>query len=1172
MKLKSHYNQIIQEKFTEERITSKIIPIIIEKMKNGLEENQFNSSSSLNIKTSSSSTNNNNSNGICSIDITDYFKKLVLSVISEIFIGIDIVNHPKWNKFAKNLFIVNNSSASTTKGKIKAISQMKQKKAQRNVFKSLEEIIQERLIEISKLKLSASSASIPLDFSSISTGNFISSSLQSSQNQFSSNYPILEGNLLDYLLNASTILDPLHPNEEISTNVSHEIIIHTILSSLSHTHFSIVSILCWLINFIYDSSLGYGELQQLLLLEIDSVSSEYPSIESCSLSEISKLLPLLSSMIKETLRIYAPVSGILRKCKENISIGDYMIPKGFRVIVSIKGTHLHPKYWEEPEKFDPFRFSSKSKKIIEPYSYIPWSGGSHHCKSGLELSLDISRFIIYQLLNQYTLKLSPQSDIKENDHDLFKYPNGLLINYKIRIKSKNKRTLSSSPIQINNQQQQQHTNLVQISPSSSSEQVIPIKQFISSSESEKTWAGLRALIKQKEYPLYVVSGTRDESTGITQTIANWFCLKALEFNFIIDDSPYSPDDILPILQSNDQKNFMIFGFCLASYQGKPANNTKSFYTWIEQMKKSLKQTPLLRTRLRHIYYFVFACGDSSWGSNYQKIPLFIDDALSSLGGNRICTMGEYNLKNDDLHESYSHFYKRLAPLLMHSLPEIGNRKLRDVDTSNLMISNTNSIIEPQMPTSALKMEFVGDLSDYSSRERPPEIITALKDNNQTIYSCRIIKIRNQNQNFIIHNENEQNSIELSQETSSIDNTNEMMIQNELISLPTSSIHQEYDNNNKKNSSYQSIELQIEILPELEYAPGDCLFIYPKISSDIIYKFFSKFTDYDEDMIVIWKSNLPLHKIRKNFHLPINIPLRLGNIFSNLVDLTAKPTRQFLMNISTIVENPSHEVILNSYANDTIKFKKYIKENPTIRLIDIIDSFPIKSSSLDRLIEFLPILKPQAYPICSNWKYHTNYISILITGSMYHHHPVLSYILLLNQQKSLSSIHVSLRTGDPLSLELLKNDECRPLVLLTKGPSIAPFISLLYHALTERIQIRVILLHCLHSSESKKKFILRRSLRRLRSAGILEECHLFYSSQLSFQFNDYEILLWDFINHLQCKTFIAGWNGPLLSEIFDSLVRIIQMNCTPLVYRGDKDYAEAYIMQLQRSSSLEECWY
>lgn len=56
-----------------------------------------------------------------------------------------------------------------------------------------------------------------------------------------------------------------------------------------------------------------------------------------------------------------------------------MIEKGVSVIVPIWGLHHDPKYFPNPDEFDPERFNEENKQNIVPCSYLPFGEGPRNC-------------------------------------------------------------------------------------------------------------------------------------------------------------------------------------------------------------------------------------------------------------------------------------------------------------------------------------------------------------------------------------------------------------------------------------------------------------------------------------------------------------------------------------------------------------------------------------------------------------------------------------------------------------------------------------------------------------------------------------------------------------------------------------------------------------------------
>lgn len=93
----------------------------------------------------------------------------------------------------------------------------------------------------------------------------------------------------------------------------------------------------------------------------------------------------LEMVISETLRMY-PVLGFLdRVCAEDYEIpkpngkGSFILPKGTLVYIPLLGFHNDPKYFPEPQKFDPERFTEDNKISHPNYSYMPFGEGPRIC-------------------------------------------------------------------------------------------------------------------------------------------------------------------------------------------------------------------------------------------------------------------------------------------------------------------------------------------------------------------------------------------------------------------------------------------------------------------------------------------------------------------------------------------------------------------------------------------------------------------------------------------------------------------------------------------------------------------------------------------------------------------------------------------------------------------------
>ena len=92
-----------------------------------------------------------------------------------------------------------------------------------------------------------------------------------------------------------------------------------------------------------------------------------------------KSLPLLDRVISETLRLYPPAWGMARAVNHDDTVDGFRVREGSNLIVDVVGLHRHPAYWENPEGFDPDRFTVERRRARHPFAYVPFGAGPRTC-------------------------------------------------------------------------------------------------------------------------------------------------------------------------------------------------------------------------------------------------------------------------------------------------------------------------------------------------------------------------------------------------------------------------------------------------------------------------------------------------------------------------------------------------------------------------------------------------------------------------------------------------------------------------------------------------------------------------------------------------------------------------------------------------------------------------
>jgi cytochrome P450 len=157
--------------------------------------------------------------------------------------------------------------------------------------------------------------------------------------------------------------------------------------------------------------------------EFDSVLGDAP----LSHGDVPKF-EFATQVIQEALRLYPPFWMIDRMAVADDRVGDIAIPRGSMVIVYVYGAHHAPRYWENPENFDPERFIKANEKLRTPFTYLPFGGGPRGCIGGNYAMLQIL-MILSDLLRKYDFQLAPGQTIEARPMVILRPKHGIRMTF-----------------------------------------------------------------------------------------------------------------------------------------------------------------------------------------------------------------------------------------------------------------------------------------------------------------------------------------------------------------------------------------------------------------------------------------------------------------------------------------------------------------------------------------------------------------------------------------------------------------------------------------------------------------------------------------------------------------------------------------------------------------------
>ncbi|XP_011705770.1 PREDICTED: cytochrome P450 9e2-like, partial [Wasmannia auropunctata] len=157
------------------------------------------------------------------------------------------------------------------------------------------------------------------------------------------------------------------------------------------------------------------DIQEKLQKDIDKILEETNGEASY---EAINGMEYLDAVINEALRMY-PVAPVMdRVCVKDFELPPalpglkpFLLKKGQGIWLPVYALQRDPKYFEEPEKFDPERFRGERKKdTLNSGAYFPFGLGPRMC-IGNRFALLETKVVLFHLLARCELKICKKTSV-----------------------------------------------------------------------------------------------------------------------------------------------------------------------------------------------------------------------------------------------------------------------------------------------------------------------------------------------------------------------------------------------------------------------------------------------------------------------------------------------------------------------------------------------------------------------------------------------------------------------------------------------------------------------------------------------------------------------------------------------------------------------------------------
>jgi cytochrome P450 len=115
------------------------------------------------------------------------------------------------------------------------------------------------------------------------------------------------------------------------------------------------------------------EVEARMHAEVDSIGDRLPTYEDMA------ALPYTRMVLAESMRLYPPAWAIGRRAMESFEAREFTVPANSVVLMSQYVMHRDARFFPDPDRFDPDRWTPEAQAARPKFSYFPFGGGNRVC-------------------------------------------------------------------------------------------------------------------------------------------------------------------------------------------------------------------------------------------------------------------------------------------------------------------------------------------------------------------------------------------------------------------------------------------------------------------------------------------------------------------------------------------------------------------------------------------------------------------------------------------------------------------------------------------------------------------------------------------------------------------------------------------------------------------------